>query len=339
MSGFPNIRVAVGQQDRTVIKGRVVARFPAQTWGANGIKVTKAAGAYTIANDWGALVEASTVALPTRTFLPAYVAASGESPEAFERIAFAAFVLAVAGAVDLDDLADAIHAAGLVGDMFKATYDTNNSGTVDASEHSPWSGLTGIPAAIDAIDGLTPAADRLAYYTGTGTADLATFTSFARTFSAYSDAAAAFAGIKQAASDTVTGVVELATNAETITGTDTARAVTPANVAAKTVKDWISVLIEKPANQDYVISRNIPLGCTVNSITTKCASGTCTVTGKINTTALGGTANSVSSSETTQAQASANIAAVGDDLVLTVSANATCLRLEATVAITRALGT
>ncbi len=42
----------------------------------------------------------------------------------------------------------------------------------------------------------------------------------------------AFANIKQAATDTATGVVELATNAETVTGTDTTRAVTPAGVAA-----------------------------------------------------------------------------------------------------------
>ncbi len=42
--------------------------------------------------------------------------------------------------------------------------------------------------------------------------------------------ATAFANIKQAASASATGVVELATDAETSTGTDTARAVTPANV-------------------------------------------------------------------------------------------------------------
>lgn len=225
------------------------------------------------------------------------------------------------------------------GDMAKAVYDTNNNGVVDQAEAVAWSGVTSTPASISTVAGLTPAANKIAYYSGTATAALADFTSFARTFVAYTSAANAFAGIKQAASDTATGVVELATDAETITGTDTSRAVTPANVAAKTVKDWISVLIEVPANQDYVISRNIPVGCTVNSITTKCASGTCTVTGKINTTAMGGTANSVSSSEVTQAQASANVAAVGDDIVLTVSSNSSCLRLEATVAFTRALGT
>lgn len=45
-------------------------------------------------------------------------------------------------------------------------------------------------------------------------------------------ASAAFAAIKQAATDSATGVVELATTAETVTGTDTARAVTAAGVAA-----------------------------------------------------------------------------------------------------------
>lgn len=45
-------------------------------------------------------------------------------------------------------------------------------------------------------------------------------------------AAAAFDGIKQSATDTYTGVVELATTAEVVTGTDTSRAVTAAGVTA-----------------------------------------------------------------------------------------------------------
>jgi len=45
-------------------------------------------------------------------------------------------------------------------------------------------------------------------------------------------AATAFTNIKQAASVTATGVVELATDAETNTGTDTARATTPAGIAS-----------------------------------------------------------------------------------------------------------
>jgi len=48
-----------------------------------------------------------------------------------------------------------------------------------------------------------------------------------------STAAAAFSNLKQDATETATGVVELATDAETQTGTDTTRAITPANLTAK----------------------------------------------------------------------------------------------------------
>lgn len=54
-----------------------------------------------------------------------------------------------------------------------------------------WGDLTGMPAAIDAIDGLTPAADRIAYYTGASAAALAPLTSFGRSLIDDSDAAAA----------------------------------------------------------------------------------------------------------------------------------------------------
>jgi hypothetical protein len=47
-----------------------------------------------------------------------------------------------------------------------------------------------------------------------------------------STAAGGFDNLKQAATETYTGVVELATNAEVATGTDTTRAVTPAGVAS-----------------------------------------------------------------------------------------------------------
>ncbi len=60
--------------------------------------------------------------------------------------------------------------------------------------------LTGIPAAIDAIDGLTPAADRVAYYTGASTAALATFTGFARSLVDDADAATARGTLGAAAS-------------------------------------------------------------------------------------------------------------------------------------------
>jgi hypothetical protein len=54
----------------------------------------------------------------------------------------------------------------------------------------------------------------------------------ANNLSDVASAAAAFGNIKQAASESATGVVELATNAEAEAGTDTARAVTPAGLKA-----------------------------------------------------------------------------------------------------------
>lgn len=53
-----------------------------------------------------------------------------------------------------------------------------------------WADILGMPAAIDAIDGLTPAADRVAYYTGASAAALATLTSYGRTLIGLADAAA-----------------------------------------------------------------------------------------------------------------------------------------------------
>lgn len=59
---------------------------------------------------------------------------------------------------------------------------------------------------------------------GAGTGDLLA----AQNLNDLANKATAFANIKQAATDSATGVLELATSAEGITGTDTTRAVTPA---------------------------------------------------------------------------------------------------------------
>lgn len=45
------------------------------------------------------------------------------------------------------------------GDMFKATYDTDLDGIVDAAESAPWSGLTGVPATFPPSAHVHPQAD------------------------------------------------------------------------------------------------------------------------------------------------------------------------------------
>lgn len=95
--------------------------------------------------------------------------------------------------------------------------------------------LGSIPAAIDAIDGLTPAADRYAYYTGASTASLGTITAFARSILDDADAATVRGTLglgsiaTQAASSvtitggTITGITDLAV-ADGGTGASTAPA-------------------------------------------------------------------------------------------------------------------
>lgn len=87
---------------------------------------------------------------------------------------------------------------------------------------------------------------------GAGTGDMLA----ANNLSDVASAATAFGNIKQAASTTATGVVELATDAETQTGTDTARAITPSNLTAKeaTVANWRSNTADRILTTDVVNS-------------------------------------------------------------------------------------
>lgn len=101
--------------------------------------------------------------------------------------------------------------------------------------------------------------------------------------------------------------------------------------------ETISGLIVTPLDGDYKIVVKAPHGGTITEVTTISASGSCTLTVKINTTALGGTANSVSSAEQSQAHASSNAFSAGDDIVLTVSSNSSCSKMTFTIKYTRTL--
>ncbi len=102
-------------------------------------------------------------------------------------------------------------------------------------------------------------------------------------------------------------------------------------------EECISGLIVTPTDGDYRIVVKAPHAGTITETTTISDSGTCTLTFKINTTALGGTANSVSSSEQSQAHASSNVFSAGDDIVLTVSSNSSCSKMTFTIKYTRTL--
>lgn len=107
--------------------------------------------------------------------------------------------------------------------------------------------------------------------------------------------------------------------------------------AGKSQTDFISGVIEAPTNQDYKLIVKIPYAGTITETTTISGSGTCTATFKVNSTALGGTANSVSIVEQSQAHASSNTFTANDDIVLTVSSNLLCTDMSFTIKFTRTL--
>lgn len=101
--------------------------------------------------------------------------------------------------------------------------------------------------------------------------------------------------------------------------------------------DTLSIVIARPKDGDTVILRPFATGATITEVRTKSGTGTCTLTIKINSTALGGTANSVSTTEVAQAHTSANVADTDDNLTLTVSANSGCTDLSVTITYTTTL--
>jgi len=90
----------------------------------------------------------------------------------------------------------------------------------------------------------------------------------------------------------------------------------------------LKILVDPVADQDYVLTYDAPFAGTITTMRTKTQSGTCTVTGKINTTALGGIANSATTTAQEQAHASANAFVKGDTIKVTVSANNVATLME-----------
>jgi hypothetical protein len=145
---------------------------------------------------------------------------------------------------------------------------------------------------------------------------------------------------------TLTSLFEIASNKQDSLTADGTGAKFPtvdatnAGLALKAVKtqiDFISGLIQLPVDSSYKLILKAPYAGTITETTTESISGTCTATFKINTTALGGTANSVSSTEESQTHALDNAFAIGDDIVLTVSTNATCVDMSFTIKFTKTL--
>lgn len=110
-----------------------------------------------------------------------------------------------------------------------------------------------------------------------------------------------------------------------------------ADILNGTITDDRMLVVQFVEDGDYPIFRNIPYDMEIFAVTSKCASGTCTATVKIGSTALGGTANGVSSSEQIQAHTSDNEAAAGSDVIATISSNSDCEMMELSIHYRRTL--
>ena len=96
----------------------------------------------------------------------------------------------------------------------------------------------------------------------------------------------------------------------------------------------LTLSVPTVANQDYVLHLKMSHGGTISETVTQATSGTATCTWKVNSTALA-TTNAASSTLVAQTQSQAFVA--GDVIKVTISANSSCLGLNAVVKYTRTL--
>ena len=88
-----------------------------------------------------------------------------------------------------------------------------------------------------------------------------------------------------------------------------------------------------PSDGNHRILVKSAFAFTITETTTITAAGTSTVTTHINGTPLGGSANSASTSEQSQAHSSANVLSVGDDIIVTFgSTSSDCVNLSLNIA-------
>ena len=107
--------------------------------------------------------------------------------------------------------------------------------------------------------------------------------------------------------------------------------------AQKSQTDFISGIIKTGANADFRVVEKIPFGATITSISGKTASGTITLTFKINTTAITTGVVSATSSQSSVTPSAANVMVATDALVITGSSNSSAVDISFTVVFTKTL--
>jgi lysophospholipase L1-like esterase len=162
------------------------------------------------------------------------------------------------------------------------------SNTLDAADKAYVDGYAQpLDSELTAIAGLSSAADRVPYFTGSGTASLATFTAAGRALVDDADAAAqrttlglGTAATAGSASTSAEGIVELANATEVLTGTDTTRVPTPSVIAPFAAHTRVSGALAETVPRHFpasaitltsgclhLVAISLPADLTVTSIT------------------------------------------------------------------------
>ena len=97
-----------------------------------------------------------------------------------------------------------------------------------------------------------------------------------------------------------------------------------ASKADTTQTEQTVVFVRTPEDGTETIILNAGYGFSITEVSTICSSGTCTLEISIGGTPLGGSTNSVSTSQADETHGSANVVNIGDNIEITVSSNASC---------------
>lgn len=190
-------------------------------------------------------------------------------------------------------------------------------------------------ADLTAIAGLTSAADRLPYYTGAGTAALATFTAGGRALVNSAGTANTFPYFS--ASNVVTLGSITAAGRALLDDADAAAQRVTLGAAAQSQAAGLAMFAEAPTAKTYVLTTQMPYGMTITQVAAKTASGTCTVQARINGVNVTGGVVNVTSTEGTGTATAANTVAANDTVDIVVSSVSSPVDLSVTLIGTRNL--
>lgn len=166
--------MALFSSSRPGIRGRVLARFPANAVGANGLAVTKANGVYTIKPSFGDQIATTAIAAADTDIYYALIYNSDTG--AYTRVSMDVLLTMFSAALD----PTLVSIAALTPTTDEGIY-------FSAADTAAVYSLT---AGGRALSGLTGAADKLPYFTSASAAALATFTAYGRSIVAVADEAA-----------------------------------------------------------------------------------------------------------------------------------------------------